>query len=241
MTRRPFLSGASLVLVAAAAVGCAPDDDPDDPDGGDAGSASTVECQEGIVGEPGEPAESDVRITGYEAQLSIAPSGDLTGAETITVEYDDSEHHGIFRDFDDDLGVANAVGTLDGAPSGRFTTGAGGGRLTLGDPDITLSAGEHVFGVDYVADAVLGPPAGADHDLQLNLAVIEPAWSLDIADATVTIELPDDAGDVSCIAGAGATASITGAGTSTLVVTADEVPAGSGVKVLVGDAAHTYQ
>jgi hypothetical protein len=222
------------VISAAAAVACGADDDSGGDD--DRQSGSTIECEDGTVGQAGATAETDVRITRYDAQLTIADAGgDLTAAETITVQFDDSEHHGIFRDFSgEDYPVSDATGTLDGAPSGSFTANVVGGRLTLGDADVTLPAGEHDFGVSYSASDVLRPATDVDQDVQFDAAVLSSEWALDIAGATVTIALPSDSGDVSCIAGPGATASVAGAGTSTLVVTAGEVPAGSGVRVLVG-------
>ncbi len=217
----------SGVVVAAALAGCGSDDDGGSGDD-DGSSSKSIACEQGTVGPAGGPAENDVRITGYDASLTVAASGDLAAAETITVEFDDSEHHGIFRDFNDDISVVGATGTVDGAPSGSFADDHDRSRLTLGDADVTLPAGEHEFGVAYTADTVL------DQDRQLDQTVLDSQWALDISDATVTIALPDAAGDVSCIAGPGATASISGAGTATLVVTADEVPAGSGVRVLAG-------
>ena len=216
----------SCAVAAAALAGCGSDDG---GSGDDDAASDSIACHEGTVGPADVTAESDVRITHYDAHLTIAANGDLTGQETITVEFDDSEHHGIYRKFSD-LVISDATGTLDGAPSGSFTDG----RLTLGDADATLAAGEHSFGVSYTAPAALEPPTDVAQDQQFDAAVINADWALDIADAEVTIVLPADDGDVSCIAGPGATASISGAGTTTLVVTAEDVPAGSGVRVLVG-------
>ena len=237
-TRRPsLLLAVTCTLVAAALAGCGSDSDGSDDTSGDgAPPAGAVQCEEGTVGDAGDPAEADVRITRYDAQLTIADTGALHATETIAAEFDDGEHHGIVRNLPGkDYAVSAATGTVDGAPSGVFNADVpGGGHLTLGDADVTLAAGEHVFGVDYTADSALEPSTGVAQDQQFDAAVIDPAWSLDIADATVTITLPADSGDVSCIVGPGATATITGVGTPTLVMTADEVPAGSGVRVLVG-------
>ena len=149
-----------------------------------------VSCEENSVGEGSPEADPAVRITSYEALLTIADAGDgsLAAQETLTVEFDDSEHHGIFRDFSgEDYPVSDATGTLDGAPSGSFAAGVLGGRLTLGAADTTLSAGEHEFGVDYSANGVLEPSTDVDGDLQFDAAVIESDWALDIADVEVTI------------------------------------------------------
>ena len=64
----------------------------------------------------------------------------------------------------EDYPVTDATGTLDGAPSGSFAADVLGGRLTLGDADTTLPAGEHVFGVTYSANAVLEPATDVDQD-----------------------------------------------------------------------------
>lgn len=203
----------------------------------DAASEPAVEgiaCTEGVVGESGGPAETDVAVTQYQSVLRVADDGDLDGSEVITVDFADSEHHGINRDFVEELSIEEASGTLDGRPSGTFTQGTAGARLTLGDAEVTLPAGEHVFGVVYSANAVLAPASDVAQDWQLDLPVVDSGWALDIAEATVTIELPAESGDVSCVAGAGVEATISGAGTSTLVVTAPEVPAGTGIRVLIG-------
>jgi hypothetical protein len=236
--RRPLFAlsvAAALVVLA----GCG-EDPTSSGDDGDAPALDGVPCE---TGDPGaglgeaEPSAIDegVVINEYDARLTISDSGDLAATETLTVEFPDSDHHGIYRDFsEDDYAVADPSGTVDGEPHSEVERATDGVRLVLGQDDVTLDAGEHTFGIAYAASGVLEPATEVDQDRQFDASILDPGWALDIEHASITIGLPAPAGDVSCVAGLGATASIDGAGTTTLVLTADGVPAGSGVRVLVG-------
>jgi hypothetical protein len=242
MTRlRPSALAASACAVALVLAGCS-DDEKGNGDG-DA-EADAVVCGTGKVGPAEGPAAEGVRITGYEADYEIdGKGGGLHAEEKITVDYDDGEHHGIYRDFDaDELTVSDVTGTVDGETLAQVSPGPDGTRLTIGDPDSTLEPGEHVFGITFSSGAVLEPATDVDQDWQFEATVIDPGWTLDIEDAEVRIALPEgSSGDVSCVVGAGAEAHIDGAGTSTLVLTADEVPAGSGVRVIAGVDVDPYE
>lgn len=219
----------------------------DGGDGGDKADDDTVACDSGTVGAGQGQAGADAGalITSYDADYRIAGDGAaLEASETITVELDDASHHGIFRDFDDDeLIVADVSGTVDGKPQAQVGPGAGGGpRLTLGHPDKTLKPGEHVFDIAFEASSVLQPATEVDQDWQFAATVIGSDWAIDIEEAEVRIELPDgSSGDVVCTVGPGASAIVAGVGTSTLVLTADEVPAGSGVHVVAGTDVDPYE
>lgn len=218
------------VAVTFALAGCSGDEKAH----GDKAATDAVTCVDGTVGEAGGPAEADVRVTGYDADLAITGKGGLRGHESITVEYDDGGHHGIYRDFDeDDFTLTEVTGKLDGTTSAQVGPGPSGTRVTIGDPEVALDPGEHAVDIAYRASNVIAPAEDGSRKGQFAATVISPAWTLDIEDAVVRIHLPrGTSGDVACTVGDGASAHIDGAGTSTLVLTADEVPAGSGVRVV---------
>lgn len=240
--RTSRVTGTLLAAGVVVLAGCSGDGDGDGDDRDAA--ADVVVCEEGTLGDKAGPTDSAVRITAYDAVYRIArKGGGLRAEETITAEFDDAAHHGIFRDFDqDELTITDATGSVDGEPQAQVGPGPHGTRITLGNPDVTLDPGEHVFEIGFEANAVLAPATDVDQDWQFDAEVIDPGWTLDIEDVEVRIELPaDTSGDVSCVVGPGASASIEGAGTATLVVTADEVPAGSGVRVVAGTDVDPYE
>jgi hypothetical protein len=221
---------ATSVAVTLALAGCSGDEGAR----GDKAATDSVTCVDGTVGEAGGPAEDDARVTGYDADLAITGKGGLRGHESITVEYDDGGHHDIYRDFDDDdFTLTDVTAELDGTTSAQVGPGPSGTRVTIGDPEVALDPGEHVVDIAYRASNAIAPADDGGQTGRFAANVIGAGWALDIEDAVIRIHLPPGtSGDVACTVGDGASAHIDGAGTSTLVLTADEVPAGSGVRVV---------
>jgi hypothetical protein len=142
--------------------------------------------------------------------------------ETLTLDVPVDDRHGIYRSFDDGDDVEGFTATLDGGETPIADTVEDDVRqFKIGDPDQTLSVGEHVVRMEYdVADVLTESDAAAP---SFSWYLIPSGWSFDIGTAELTVELPVAATDVVCTVGAADPCDLAGAGTRTLVVTASEL------------------
>ncbi|TQL68352.1 putative membrane protein DUF2207 [Nocardioides albertanoniae] len=233
--------------------------------------------------------EEHTTITDYDGDFVVTDDGRMSVTETVTVDFPDSESHGIFRFFDSrdpnapslrrrpenisvevdpkvsDRQKAQAIvdrggweadelprlvekyGQADGTAQfllqfGNYaetekTTEGWSGRYTdirIGDEYSELPEGKHTYVLRYeMADVLL--PSGDGSRFYWNL--IPSGWRQSIAHADLDLTLPADTADVRCAVGRGATdgcATTEGEGTSTLRITADDLPAGTPLTVQAG-------
>ncbi|MEZ0579645.1 DUF2207 domain-containing protein [Nocardioides sp. MH1] len=190
-------------------------------------------------------------ITDYRADFTVDDDGDLDVVETLTVDFPVSDRHGIYRFFDrvdptdpdvrripEDLEV-----TADGVDvdvkhtveQGRYD------NYRIGDADVTLSYGEHVYVLKYHMDAAL-TPGGKDvsTDSQFYWNLIPQGWQQDIDKALLTVHLPEPAQDVQCLVGSGTDESgaepcdVKGAGTTDLTIRARDLGPHTPVTLIAG-------
>ena len=171
------------------------------------------------------------RILSYDAFFDVGEDGSMRVVETIVVEVSTSDRHGIFRFFDradpnapelrreprevtvQQDGGSVPVETLT-REQGRFVV------VKIGDPDRTLSLGEHTYRIEYVVgDVLIDDPDGGGSRFYWQL--IPGGWAQEILQARLSVSLPAATSDVRCAVGAVATAGCraAGEGTSNLTVT----------------------
>ena len=145
------------------------------------------------------PSVAAERIVRFDVEGEIAADGSLTVTEHITVLAQGVEiKRGIIRsiptDFTDTEGVRRRAGLdlvsalLDGKPTGVDVSRSGENMdFRLGDPDVQLSPGEHLFSVTYKTTGQLG--FFTDHD-ELYWNVTGNDWTFPIDKATFRLKLP---------------------------------------------------
>jgi hypothetical protein len=185
-------------------------------------------------GTPYEPTS----ITRYLGDFDIGDDGDMDVVETITVDFPSGDRHGIFRFFDEadvdddhvrwvprDISV-----TMDGDDVPVAIESQGGGRYTvarIGDADVYVDPGEHVYEISYTMDGVLREGTHVDAETEFYWNLIPGGWLQTIDDARLTVHLPAAADEVECAVGTGAGGGcdLRGEGTETLQVRAGSLPA----------------
>lgn len=194
------------------------------------------------------PVDEPTSITSYVAVFDIDDEGDMSVVETLTVDFPVSDRHGIFRFFDkSDPNALNARRiphdisvTMDGGDVPvQINENERGGRYVLariGDPDSTVSVGEHVYVISYEIDGVLAEgTTGAETQLFWDL--IPSGWLQPIQEGDLTVHLPVPAeGPVLCAVGVGNTGGCEaqGGGTDTLHVQTGALEPNTPVTVKVG-------
>ena len=170
--------------------------------------------------------DDPVVITDYDVDMVVDDQGQMSAVETITTAFYTTSRHGIFRYWD----VANQNDprlrqkpdiesiTLDGDPVSYQMLWEDGGRFRvakIGDPDVYLSDGTHVFEIRYTIPGVLDPgDVGADRRFAASTGqgvspsvffwnVIAPAWNNRIERADITVTLPGNVGTAQCSVGFG--------------------------------------
>ncbi|MCX6461665.1 MAG: DUF2207 domain-containing protein [Actinobacteria bacterium] len=204
-----------------------------------------------------------VTFTRYRADLAIADDGLLTARETITANFPLPRHGIFqFWDVKDSSDSHNRYIptitsiTMDGKPVPYEVSKTGGDRYVvakIGNPDEYVDFGDHTYVIDYTIPGAISPgTAGtgnyesnegdvsgtAPSDLYWN--VVAPGWLNDITKADIHITLPSEALGVQCTAGTGFGLSagrgpcgIEGTGTRTVTLTANDIPAQSGMTVRI--------
>jgi uncharacterized membrane protein YgcG len=167
-------------------------------------------------------------ITDYRAAFDVAADGTLTATETLTVSMPPGRH-GIFRFWDRAdasdpharLNPEDIAVTRDGHTEPvdlSWQTGRRYRVARIGDPNVVLDPGTHVYRISY---RVRGALAGGDGGSVFYWNLVPSGWQMAIGQATVTAHLPAvPSGPVQCTVGQGAgrPCSVAGAGTPTLSV-----------------------
>jgi hypothetical protein len=223
---------ATLVVGLALLAGCGEDEPSsktaDDPTTSRAPTTST-EPPTGTVS----PAEDPVSVTLYDADFTVSDAGDLTVVETLTLDVPVDDRHGIFRTFEAVAEVEDFTATLDGGETPIAVSVEDGFRkFKIGDPDQTLSVGEHVVRMEYGVSDVL--TVGGSGVRSFDWHLVPGDWSLRIGAAELTVQLPVPATDVECTVGRSDPCDLSGAGTSTLVVTVDALGDRTPVRLRAG-------
>ncbi|AYC99844.1 DUF2207 domain-containing protein [Neorhizobium sp. NCHU2750] len=145
------------------------------------------------------PAFAEEYIRSYNSDIRIAADGELTVAETITVNAEGNRiRRGIFRDFpttmEDAKGHTIRVGftpvsvTRDGRPEDFHTeTISRGIRIYAGSENTLLSPGEHTYVITYRTTRQIR--YFDDHD-ELYWNVTGNGWLFRIARASARVTLP---------------------------------------------------
>ena len=146
-------------------------------------------------------AQADERILSFDSQVAVQKDGSVDVTETIRVRAENvSINRGIFRDFptryDSPRGKRVRVGfelistERDGQrePS-RVERLSNGVRIRIGDPDVVIPVGEHVYRIRYKATRELGYFDGYD-ELYWNATGHGWAFPIDRASATITLPSP---------------------------------------------------
>jgi uncharacterized membrane protein YgcG len=147
-------------------------------------------------------AQQTERVLDFRSDVTVASDGSLTVTEEIAVYAAGREiKRGILRDFPTTytgrLGNTVTTGfeilevTRDGRPEPYATeTLRNGVRVRIGDKDVFLDAGRHVYGLTYRTDRQLGFFEAFD---ELYWNVTGNDWTFVIERASVTVRLPDGA------------------------------------------------
>jgi hypothetical protein len=166
------------------------------------------------LGSAGE-GEDPTTIDKYVARFVVGEDGTMRAVETIDVEVDTFDRHGIFRFFDRadrsaphlrrdpyDIEVLQ-----DGEPAqvelltedhGRFLV------VKIGDPDRTLSLGVHRYEISYAVDDVLIDDPDREGS-RFYWQVLPGGWAQTIDEFRSRVYLPAEAADIQCAIGAGTT------------------------------------
>ncbi|ORA64461.1 DUF2207 domain-containing protein [Mycobacteroides franklinii] len=183
-----------------------------------------------------------VIVTDYRADLSVDREGTLTATETLTGSFPD-DRHGIFRFWDvrdpsDDhvrLIPYDIKVTRDGhdEPTDLVWQQGRAFRVAkIGDPDRTLTPGEHVYVISYRIRGVLSPSTAgaaarasgswpADRDrASFYWKVVAGGWQVRFDRTEVRVKLPTPATDVRCAYGYddSGQCELTGVGTDSLTI-----------------------
>jgi hypothetical protein len=138
------------------------------------------------------------RILDYHSDITLEDDGSLQVTETITVMSAGQQiRHGIFRDFPTTytdpysnryvVGFQMLSATCDSAPEHfRIEDYFNGKRIYLGNPNVLVSPGRHVYTITYITNRQLG--FYKDHD-ELFWNVTGNGWDFAIDAASATVHL----------------------------------------------------
>lgn len=187
-----------------------------------------------LVDDEAEPEVTS--ITSYDAAFDVDASGRLDVVEGVTVLFPEEGLHGLFRHWDS-VGpsptqehVAEDIEVLaDGAPAVLEVTEQDDRYQVarIGDPEVTLPAGEHVYELSYSVADVL-----TEDGTVFYWHLVPSGWRQPIADATLTVTLPAAATTVECGVGNGddlTPCDVGGQGSRELTVHVTDLPARTGV------------
>lgn len=173
----------------------------------------------------GGPAGTEpTTITLYQADYRVSADGELTATETITVSFPRHiSKRGIFRFFDTAdqsdprVRLEPVIESIerDGKRE-PYTIEQRDNRYVvarIGDENVIISPGEHVYTIRYRIPGVIAPPtAGAGQDFASSVGdpagarsafywdVVARGWAMSIARADVTVQLPSAATSIECSA-----------------------------------------
>lgn len=144
-------------------------------------------------------AQENEEITDYASTINVAGNGELFVQETIkVVSTGDQIRHGIYRDFPtvytDKFGRAVHVRfditsvTRDGHSEPYSTSSLENGvRVKMGDPDVIIDTGPHIYTFSYITDREVG---FFDKYDELYWNVTGNGWIFPILHASAEIHLP---------------------------------------------------
>ena len=150
----------------------------------------------------GASAQSGERIVSFDSEVWVAENAVVTVVETITVESRGNKiKRGIYRDFPtsyrDRYGNRTTVGfevqrvLRDGRPEPHFTEPRSNGvRLYIGDEDVFIPDGRHVYSITYRTSRQIG--FFDDFD-ELYWNVTGTGWEFEIGRASATVHPPEGA------------------------------------------------
>lgn len=190
----------------------------------------------GSVGSDVAPAYEETTISKYVASFEVDDQGDLTVTERLTVSFPFNGKHGIFRFWDlqdpNDTGVRRVPDEIAVTRDGHdepFSLSWENGRryrvAKIGDANVLIPPGDHVYVLTYRIDGVL--LAGQDADSsRFYWNLIPGGWQQSITRASLTVDLPREADNVQCAVGNGATGGcdVSGEDTKTLTIRASDLP-----------------
>ncbi|MEP7316648.1 MAG: DUF2207 domain-containing protein [Sphingomicrobium sp.] len=147
-------------------------------------------------------AVAEERILDFDSRIAIQRDGSMQVVETIRVNAENvAINRGIFRDFptqydgkrgkrikvDFNLVSTERDGQIEPSKLERLSNGV---RVRIGNPDVIVSVGEHVYRITYRTTRQLG--YFSDYD-ELYWNVTGNGWRFPIDHAGATINLPGDA------------------------------------------------
>lgn len=143
-------------------------------------------------------AEEGWEIDRFRSDIAIQPSGEVQVTETITVDFNQLEKHGIFRDIpieyqsnEEKVYTELTVeSVLQNGQKMQYEEDRDGGytHLKIGDPDKTIS-GVHTYTIVYSVKGVLR--GFTDYD-ELYWNVTGDQWAVPINRAEARVTLPND-------------------------------------------------
>ncbi len=146
--------------------------------------------------------QAEERILDFESRIVVQENGDLEITETLRVVAEGNEiKRGIYRDFP--TLYRGRFGLKSSVPfdvlevrrdrqneTWRLENQGNGVRLYIGNPDVLLSPGEHIYEIRYRTGRQLGFFAGFD---ELYWNVTGNGWAFPIEQASARVELPPGA------------------------------------------------
>ncbi len=156
------------------------------------------------------PAGADVgeSITSYDVVMTVGTDGTLHVREEIAYDFGFNRKHGILRNihtrqhYDDKFDRIYELDNVEvtsptGAPDDVKVEGGSETTIRIGDPDETVT-GKHTYVIDYDVAGALN--SFTDHE-ELYWNAIGAEWSLPIAAATTTVNMPAEITKVVCFSG----------------------------------------
>ena len=169
------------------------------------------------TGQDASAADDPASITDLRVDLTVAADGTLRGVETVTTDMPYGRH-GIYRywDVQDSSDpharlVPHDITVLqDGRPATVEESWSGQRRFRvarIGDADVTLAPGRHVYRIGYTIDGALSAdPSGRT---RLYWDVVPGGWEMHIDHAEVALHLPGETGPARCAVGFGSSGGCT--------------------------------
>lgn len=170
-------------------------------------------------------------ISTYDSRMELSADGRLRSVETITVEMPAGKR-GIFRIFDTadprrsnvdhpvHLDAVERDGTAE--PYVHIDGARGTDTIRIGDEQVYLDAGEHVYRIASSTDDVLEP--GRDGETLWWWDVVGSGWQMPIDEAIVRVELPAEPLSAECVSGRNEPCTATVEGTTLSVQTGPLAP-----------------
>lgn len=184
------------------------------------------------------------KVSRYDSVYEIDAQGDAWVSETVELEIPKGvQSQGLRRVFDEvDAHAKGArrvpeIGkvTREGRDESFAWQSESGGRLhvlILGEQGTFLEPGTHTYVLQYEMKGLFVPPDGGADGAALHWDVVDGRWTQPVARARATFRLPTVPDEVACSStDASVTCRVSGAKSSTVIVSASELAAGTGLTV----------